>query len=388
MSQKVDPRMSQKVDPRFHEELAAFGCHDFTQCMNCGNCTAVCALSENKTAFPRKVIRYVQLGLKDKLLKSPEPWLCYYCGECSQTCPRQANPGEAMMSVRRWLTTQYDWTGLARKFYLSPLWEFTALAVVAAFVVALFLLFHGPIVTDRVELNTFAPVFWVELGDWVLAVGLGSLLLINAIRMVALILSIERARKIPLTLWLSELRTLVIHFLTQKRWRDCPSPTRWWKHFLLVSGYLTMMLLVIVLLRWFQTDGSDWRMMDLLGYYATGTLLFFTGEAILGRLRRRDEIHKYSHVSDWTFLVLLFATSLTGIVVHVFRLAGLAMPTYVMYIVHLAVAVPMLVVEVPFGKWSHLAYRPLALYLLAIQSRLEEAEAALPVTDALRPAPA
>ncbi len=380
--------MSQKLDPQFHKELDAFGCHDFTQCMNCGHCTAVCGLSENKVAFPRKIIRYVQLGLKDKLLKSPEPWLCYYCGDCSQTCPRQANPGETMMSVRRWLTTQYDWTGLARKFYLSPLWEVTALALVAAFVVALFLLFHGPIVTDRVELNTFAPVVWVEFGDWVLAVGLGSLLLINAIRMASFILSIERVRKIPLTLWLSELRTLVIHFFTQKRWRDCPAPTRWWKHVLLVSGYLTMMLLVIGMLRWFQTNGSHWRVIDLLGYYATGVLLFFTGEAILGRLRRRDEIHKYSHLSDWTFLILLFVTSLTGILVHVFRLAGLAMPTYVTYVVHLAVAVPMLVVEVPFGKWSHLAYRPLALYLLAIRSRLEEAEAAVSLTDVPQPSPA
>jgi hypothetical protein len=33
------------------------------------------------------------------------------------------------------------------------------------------------------------------------------------------------------------------------------------------------------------------------------------------------------------------------------------------------IAVPMLVVEVPFSKWSHLMYRPLALYLLAMQQK-------------------
>jgi hypothetical protein len=54
-------------------------------------------------------------------------------------------------------------------------------------------------------------------------------------------------------------------------------------------------------------------------------------------------------------------TALTGILVHMLRLAGLALPTYLMYLVHLAVAVPMLVVEVLFGKRAHLAYRPLAL---------------------------
>jgi heterodisulfide reductase subunit C len=37
-----------------------------------------------------------------------DPWLCYYCGDCSATCPKAAEPGETMMAARRWLTAQYD----------------------------------------------------------------------------------------------------------------------------------------------------------------------------------------------------------------------------------------------------------------------------------------
>jgi hypothetical protein len=48
------------------------------------------------------------------------------------------------------------------------------------------------------------------------------------------------------------------------------------------------------------------------------------------------------------------------------------MPAYTLYMVHLAVAVPMLVEEVPFGKWAHLLYRPLALYVAAAQSQSNE----------------
>jgi len=368
--------MSTAVRPEVSREIFQFGGEDLAKCYNCGHCTAVCSLSGAQAAFPRKVIRYAQLGLQDKLAASLEPWLCYYCGECSQTCPRQAHPGEVMMSLRRWLTGQYDVTGLAKRFYLSPRWEFAALAAVAALVVAVFALFHGPIVTERVELNTFAPVVWVELGDWLLAATLGGLLLVNAARMARWTLGREALRTIPPGVYFAELRTLVVHFLTQKRWRACDSPSRWWKHLVLVGGYLTMMLLVIVLLRWFQADGSQWRPIDLLGYYATGVLLTFSGEALLSRLRHRDEIHKHSHVSDWTFLVLLFLTALTGILVHLFRLAGLALPTYAMYVLHLAVAIPMLVVEVPFGKWAHLTYRPLAMYLLAVQQRARQTAAA------------
>jgi len=60
---------------------------------------------------------------------------------------------------------------------------------------------------------------------------------------------------------------------------------------------------------------------------------------------------------------------LTGIIMHIVRLAGWPMGTYVMYVIHLAIAVPMLVIEVPFGKWSHLFYRPLALFLTTVREK-------------------
>ena len=44
------------------------------------------------------------MGPERELLKDPAPWLCFYCGECSKKCPREANPGETMMALRRYLT--------------------------------------------------------------------------------------------------------------------------------------------------------------------------------------------------------------------------------------------------------------------------------------------
>ena len=91
--------MSSAVNPELLPSLKKFGVKDAATCFNCGNCTAVCSLSSESIPFPRKIIRYLQLGLSDKLMQSPEPWLCYYCGDCSETCPRQANPGEVMMGL-------------------------------------------------------------------------------------------------------------------------------------------------------------------------------------------------------------------------------------------------------------------------------------------------
>ena len=123
--------MSKRVDPNFIQEMGKFGMGDWNACFHCGNCTAVCSLTEQGLLFPRKDIRAIQMGLKDKLATSTEPWLCYYCGDCTETCPRDANPGELMMSLRRYLTGLYDWTGLAGLFYKSVTAFIIAFVVVA-----------------------------------------------------------------------------------------------------------------------------------------------------------------------------------------------------------------------------------------------------------------
>jgi quinone-modifying oxidoreductase, subunit QmoC len=355
------------VDPELYSEVKRLGATDMEICMQCGNCTSACPLSAGDNTFPRKIYRHLQLGLRDKLLESPEPWLCYYCGECNTDCPRGAEPAETMMAARRWLTTQYDWTGLAKRLYLSEAWEFGALGTVALFVILLFVFFHGPIITDRVAVNTFAPVMWIEIGDLVMASILSFFLLSNAFRMYRLIMN---GTKVPLQLYISEARAFVLHFLTQRRWRQCgEDKSRWLKHLILVSGYLTMMTLIIVFIRWFQVDDSNWHFTSIFGYYATAVLLIITVEMFRSRLAKQEKIHRHSHLSDWLFLSLLFLTTLTGIMMHIVRLIGWPMGTYVMYVIHLAIAVPMLVVEVPFGKWSHLFYRPLAVFLTTLKQK-------------------
>jgi len=359
--------MNTGLDSQLYREVAKFGARDMEICMQCGTCSASCPLSSGMHAFPRKIYRYLQLGLRDKLLKSSVPWLCYYCGDCNTDCPRGAEPAETMMATRRWLTAQYDWTGLARRFYLSEAWEISALIVVALAVVVLFLVGHGPVVTDRVSVNSFAPVLWIEFGDLVMAAILSAFLLSNAFRMYRLIMS---DTKVPFWLYITEAKAFVINFVTQKRWRQCGEDrSRWLKHFLLVSGYMTMMTLVIVCIRWFQVDDSSWHFTSIFGYYATGVLLAITVEMFRSRLEKVETIHRFSEFSDWLFLTLLFLTTLTGILMHAIRLAGWPMGTYVMYVIHLAIAVPMLIIEVPFGKWSHLFYRPLAIFLSTVKEK-------------------
>ncbi|MBE9473672.1 MAG: 4Fe-4S dicluster domain-containing protein [Chloroflexi bacterium] len=378
--------MSYRVDPNFLLELKQYGEVNIESCFNCGNCTAICPLSTDETPFPRNNIRMVQLGMRERILESTDPWLCYYCGECSETCPRQAEPGEAQMTMRRWLTAQYDWTGLAGKFYTSKYWEIGSVLLVSAFVVLLIILLHGPVVTDRVELNTFAPVHVVELFDWIMLAGLSFFLLSNVFRMYIFTLRRGTKVKIPFSLYITEAWGLVYNAATQIRWSKCDEEggesfwekSSWRNHLILVFGYVTMFVMVVVFLKWFQTDNiyPIWHPQRWIGYLSFVALIFGSSVAIWGRIKKDNEMHRYSHLSDWLFPILLFLTALTGILVNVFRYMGLPLATYYSYAIHLAVLTPMLVLEVPFGKWSHLAYRPFAIYFQNVKEKAMERQEA------------
>jgi quinone-modifying oxidoreductase subunit QmoC len=371
--------MAVRIDPGLHREIARYGGGDVTACMNCGNCTASCPLTDGTGGFPRRMIHLLQVGHRDALRASLEPWLCYYCGECSETCPRDANPADTMMAARRFLTAEYDWTGIGRRLYTRPGLQLAAVAGLGLLVVVLFALLHGPVITDRMALNTFAPVEWIEKADWTMAAVLAGLLLSNVWRMYRYVMRPVNGAAIPLRVLVAEARTFLLHFFTQLRWRTCSGGrTRWLKHLLLVSGYVTMMLLVEVFLRAFQTDRivPVWHPTRLFGYYATAVLLYAAGDFLLARLRKRDWIDRRSETSDWLFVGLLFLVALTGILVHIARISGHPLLTYDLYVMHLAVVVPFLVLQVPFGKWSHMFYRPFAIYLEAVRTKLQAAAAA------------
>ncbi len=378
--------MATSIDPGLLVQLKKYGVEDAATCFNCGNCTAVCSLSTETTPFPRKVIRYLQIGAADKLLHSPEPWLCYYCGECSETCPRDANPGEVMMGLRRYLTGRYDRFGISRLFYTSKTFEILSILCVALLVGLGFYVFHGPIITDRVALNQFASSHVIEILDLLMLAVLSFFLLTNARFMTRAILGnpdqyqgteAKEGKKwngIPVGLYFSELNVLLTHFLTQKKFKGCGSKEQrmqWIAHLLIMSGYSTIFILVVVFLRWFQRDEilPLWNPVRLLGYYATFAILYGTSYAMWGRLQKAKTVYKYSHSSDWAFLILLWLTTFTGILIHFTRLLEMPLSTYTIYVIHMMIAIPMLVLEVPFAKWAHLLYRPLALYLMRVKER-------------------
>ncbi|MBW1771267.1 MAG: 4Fe-4S dicluster domain-containing protein [Deltaproteobacteria bacterium] len=383
--------MGVKVNPNLMKELKEFGLDDANKCFHCGNCTAVCPLSTPENPFPRKLVRYAQMGLEDKILESAEPWLCYYCGDCSDRCPRGADPGETMMAMRRFLTSKYDWTGFARKFYTSETFEIVAVAIVGILVGLALWIFHADSPNmEHAYLNSVWPAGSIEIADLFMAGILTFLLLSNTWRCVKFVMG-DMLKKIPLEIYIKQAKELVVHFITQKQFGECTDKMQWFVHLLIMTGYSTIFLMVAVFLAgglevvglyWepiaFQRDViyPIWHPMRLLGYYATAAILYGSTYALIGRLRKSKAPYKKSHGTDWMFLVLLQLTALTGIFIHFTRLLDWPMPTYVLYVVHMMFAIPMLVLEVPFSKWAHLAYRPVVLFLTKVKEEYKRQQEA------------
>lgn len=364
--------MSNKIDPNLMKDLEHYGLKDAKKCYNCGNCTAICPLSTPENQFPRKFVRYIQLGQKDKILQSPEPWLCYYCGDCSTACPRGADPGETMMVARRYLTSRYDWTGFARRFYTSERFEILAVTVVGLLVGLGLLLFNtGKPNWEHAYINSLWPAEHIEIADLVMAAILSILLLSNTFRCFLNVMG-DMAFKIPFKYYRGQAKDLLVHFLTQRKFGECTDKKQWFVHLMIMTGYSSVFLLVVVFLRWFQRDEeiySIWHPIRLVGYYATFAIMYGTTYAIIGRLKKSKPPYKNSHSTDWMFLILLQLTTMTGIFIHFTRLLDWPFMTYFLYVIHMMVAIPMLVLEVPFAKWAHLAYRPVVLFLLKVKER-------------------
>ena len=377
------------ADPELLKEVRKYGEFDTNACLNCGGCTITCTLSSNETIVsPRICLQYVRTGLRKRLLSSLDPWLCYYCGDCSTSCPRQADPGETMMTLRRYFTANYDWTGLAKKLYTSKVWEFAAIFLLAGIVFLVWMLLPGlglPTTSDGMSFNDLAPAKIVHSVDMVVAILLAGLLLSFVFNMYLKTLKSDKSIKIPLKLYFTEMGNMVFNFLFQWRFSQCEKDTKsffkrlregkynyWIIHFLLMSGYALLFLMIVFFLPWFQ--GKDeyyqwWNIQRILGFYGTTVLIFGTIYFLIRRIKKDSEKSKFSHATDWTFIILLLLTTLTGIAIFICRINNVPLVGFYMYLIHLMVAIPMLMIEVPFSKWAHLAYRPVAIYFYRIKEK-------------------
>jgi len=373
--------MTARVDRNLYPELQRFGATDISACFNCGVCSAICPLSADGASFPRRMSRYAQLGLREKLLSSPELWSCYGCSECTDSCPTKADPASFMAAARRYAVASYDRTHLGYMLATSRLFAVVFVAALIGLLATFMYSVHKPVDGSTLAFFEFVPNGIVHnLGIVVMAV-MGVAALVGVIEMVRRVLRGPKAtfRKTAD----AAVYAVGTESLAQTRFRkECADATdsrpwysqRWFIHFATMWGFLGLLgaTMADYGLELFGVKATGtavpiWYPVRLLGTLAGLALVYGTSVLIARRLRKSDRSSAHSTTSDWTFLGLLWITGVTGFVLEL----GLYLPSapawgYPMFLVHVAVAMA-LVLLVPFGKFAHVLYRPVALFALKLR---------------------
>ncbi len=382
--------MTALADVGLYPELQRYGATDMSACFSCGNCTAICPLSENDATFPRRMIRYAQVGMKDALVSSKELWSCYHCGECSDSCPTKADPGEFMAAARRYAIASYDATGLARLMYLWPALG-TAFALALAAFFALFMYTaHGPQSSESLAIFDFIPEPLIHNMGIVVMILVFLAGLVGVARMARAIgrregvgvravagsrAALARSGR---ALWSAIGR----ESLGQARFRtECDAEReavplhrrRWFVHAMVLWGFLGLLAatvldygLDILGVKATGTPVPVWYPVRLLGTVAGLMLVYGTSVMILDRLRAASSSVARSATADWTLLALLWITGVTGFGLEL----ALYLPQppswgYWVFLFHVAIAME-LVLLAPFMKLAHAVYRPVALFFVAL----------------------
>lgn len=368
--------MEYLLNPKLLKEIRKYGKFDVKGCYNCGTCPVVCNLSKDLAPFPRRPIQYTLIGSKELVLKSIEAFLCHDCGDCSIACPRETEPRLSMATLRRYLVSKYDITRIASKILSSKIIGIASYFIVAILSFLVIFLYHyfkiGLSPSDFFPSSMPIEHILPEGGFRILQ---GYTLFVILFPILILFIGVIRmgyftfkGEKVSFSSFFFALYEIIVNILTQKDMLKCTkkeNKIRYIFHIMMAIGCLLMLVIVLFLLKWkIYTNITQ----KILGYLSTVGMLAGSIYVLFERISKKgEEIYKKSEWQDYPLPILLLLISLSGILVHIFRNFEMEMITHYINFFHVAVATSFLLIELPFGKLSHLIYRPFAIYFYKVK---------------------
>ncbi len=383
-------------DLEFVNEVIGLGGETLKKCFQCATCSVVCPIAPDHKPFPRKEMIEASWGLRDRLAKDVDIWLCHECGDCSTYCPRGARPGDVLSAIRSYVISDYATPQIVSKAINSPkalpilfgipAVIFAVLAGITMFAGGLMeKLFHA-IGLDKIGLHwahhhaddviahaDFYSTWFVDL-VFVPLSGLAVLVLLWGLYRFITDIHEQSVSDGRTNLGNQSLIELVIgtvkgiitvlpSILKHSKFSECSeNKDRSTAHMMVLYGFIGLFIMTAYgfIALYLLNSPGPYSLMNPLKLMANvaGIALVIGGALMIkNRLAKEDQVTAWK---DWYLIILVFGLGLSGMLTEFTRWAGATELTYFMYYLHLIFIFNMFV-ALPYSKFAHIVYRTVAL---------------------------
>ena len=91
---------AEDVKNDFIKEIEELSGQKVLKCYQCGKCSSGCPMVDAMDLLPNQIIRLLQLGQEDEILKSKTIWICASCFTCEARCPKGIDLSKLMEALR------------------------------------------------------------------------------------------------------------------------------------------------------------------------------------------------------------------------------------------------------------------------------------------------
>jgi quinone-modifying oxidoreductase subunit QmoC len=369
-------------DMDFIRTLSRQGKGFFRKCFQCGTCSATCAISPDHEPFPGKEMVWAAWGMKDRLLRDPDIWLCHQCNDCSTRCPRGARPGDVLAAVRQECVAHYAFPRLLGRWVNQPRCTPLLLGIPTSLLTLALIMKHPIEIGLDLSRHTGERIIYSYSNmfpHWMLNIFFTffSILVLIAIivggvrfwrAMKAAIPSSDRMTMKNKGLIPSLLPALKSVFAHENFTLCTKARPRFTSHLCVFFGFLALFAVSV----WVITAGynplinsdfiypfsfwNPWKMLANIGGIAliAGCILM-----IRDRLRNSENFGAGTYF-DWSLISMLFLAAVTGFFTEVLHYLRLEPHRHIAYFIHLVFAFAVLI-YLPYSKLAHLVYRGIAM---------------------------
>jgi len=371
-----------KPDLQFVNELIKGGGESLKKCYQCATCSVVCNVTPEGNPFPRKEMVLAQWGQKDKLITSPDVWLCHQCSDCTAYCPRGAKPGEVLNAIRKQSIKHVAMVPLFAKIATDAklLPVLFAIPMVLFYIVLIVLGNTNISAIPRAEggimaYHKFVPVPVIDTIFILTAIFAGFSAFIGIKRMWNG-MKAQAGETASTGNIVNDVISSITTILAHSKFADCNvNRLRQWGHMALFYAFAGLAvtttwaimylygyeLLGIKAFSVFHFGEAPYPMTDPMKMLAlASSIAFAIGIAIIlfNRLAAAGKAGLGSYF-DWIFLLIVVGVGATGMLSWALRLADMNLG-YLVYYFHL-VFVWSLFAYAPYSKFAHLFYRTTAM---------------------------